>query len=52
MKKKKKSVGPTVNGSHRKLEPLKYEDIERMKRNTGVSMEYIKKCEEIHRKNS
>ena len=52
MNEKEKKQGPIINSLHRDLKPVDYSFIEELTKNAGVTSEYLKECEEIHRKKS
>ena len=50
MDKQKKNQGPIINSQRRDLKPYDYSRLQKLKDKTGVSLEYLKECEEIHKK--
>ena len=52
MSKKKENQGPIINSLQGELKPVDYSRIEELKKEAGVTPEYLKECEEIHKKKS
>ena len=50
MSKQGKNQGPIINSQQGDLKPYDYARIQKLKDRTGVSLEYIKECKEIHKK--
>ena len=49
MHKQKKNQGPIINSQRGNLKPYDYKHIQELKDKTGVSLEYLKECEKIHK---
>ena len=52
MNKKEDNQGPIINSLQGELKPVDYSFIEELTKKAGVSEEYLKECEEIHKKKS
>ena len=46
----KKSQGPIINGLKGELKPVDYKFIKELTQSAGLTKEYIKECERIHKK--
>ena len=49
MSKKEEYQGPIINSLQGELKPVDYSFIEELTKKAGVSEEYLKECEEIHK---
>ena len=52
MNKKEKNQGPIINSLQGELKPVDYSFIEELTKKAGISQEYLKECERIHKKKS
>ena len=52
MSKKEENQGPIINSLQGELKPVDYSRIEKLIEEAGVTPEYLKECEEIHKKKS
>ena len=52
MDKKPASKGPIINGIQGELKPVDYKFIEDLTKNAGLTEDYLRECEEAHKKHN